>query len=201
MVMLVDARWRCEKTAELKLNFRIRSKSVVHVISSLANYQFMTLHNQLDSDIAPIKGFESSKNEHARVVSTSGPHGVHDTMRAGLRSIAFDLAPTHPLQSTLRTVCLSFLKFWQLEWRRCDFKTYCFCPTCALWTGPSFCISLWNGTSLSVLWRSHFHIWKFHHAIWLGIVHGCWHRRRHWFGALFSWYVLLVLGLMLTPYC
>ena len=38
------------------------------------------------------------------VVSTTGPYGVHDTMRNGLLSVASELAPNHPLKSTLKTV-------------------------------------------------------------------------------------------------
>lgn len=37
-------------------------------------------------------------------VSANGPHGVHDTLRNGLNSVAHDLAPRHPLQAHLATV-------------------------------------------------------------------------------------------------
>jgi len=37
-------------------------------------------------------------------VVVQGPFGVHDTMRSGMRSVAYDLAPQHPLQSSLQTV-------------------------------------------------------------------------------------------------
>ncbi len=40
-----------------------------------------------------------------RSVATFGPYGVHDTLNSGMRSIAHDLAPRHPLQGHLQTVC------------------------------------------------------------------------------------------------
>lgn len=39
-----------------------------------------------------------------KTVTVEGPYGVHDTIRYGLHSVAHDLAPKHPLVSSLKSV-------------------------------------------------------------------------------------------------
>lgn len=47
---------------------------------------------------------DPSQVEKTREVTIQGPFGVHDTLREGLKSVSHDLAPKHPLQTSLKTV-------------------------------------------------------------------------------------------------
>jgi hypothetical protein len=47
-------------------------------------------------------------DQRPSLIGHEGPFGVHDTMREGIKSFSHDLAPKHPLQSSLKTVHLHF---------------------------------------------------------------------------------------------
>lgn len=47
---------------------------------------------------------DPSQVEKTREVTIQGPFGVHDTLREGIKSVSHDLAPKHPLQTSLKTV-------------------------------------------------------------------------------------------------
>lgn len=52
---------------------------------------------------------EPGQLEKTKEVVVEGPYGVHDTLREGIKSIAHDLAPKHPLQTHLKTVQIGSL--------------------------------------------------------------------------------------------
>lgn len=55
------------------------------------------------SSVRNLLNLSQDFDNHKKVVA-HGPYGVHDTMRVGMRSIAHELAPQHPLQLSLQTV-------------------------------------------------------------------------------------------------